>query len=99
MAKRSELREENFADPQGRPASVRDLITSARRQPPLERVATEWAGIAETTRLFGLSRPRLFKLIALGQVDSVHIKDPGKKKGIRLVYLPSVRAYIRSFTK
>jgi hypothetical protein len=59
----------------------------------------EWGGVGDVTRLFGLSRPRIFKLIALEQIESIHLKEPGKKKGIRLIRLESIRNYIRGFAK
>jgi hypothetical protein len=69
------------------------LQTVARSQP----LDAEWIGVKDTDRIFGLSRPRVFKLIALGQLDSVHLRDVGKSKGIRLISVSSIRAYIESF--
>jgi hypothetical protein len=69
------------------------LQTVARAQP----LEAEWIRINDVNRLFGLSRPRVFKAIALGQLDSVHLRDTGKQKGIRLVSVASIRAYIESF--
>ncbi len=57
----------------------------------------EWLRVNDTVRAFGLSRPFLFQLMATDQIESVHIKRPGAKKGIRLINVESVRAYIRSF--
>ena len=57
----------------------------------------EWLRVNATARAFGLSRPALFKLIALEKVRSVHIKQPGATKGIRLISAASIRAYIGSF--
>ena len=57
---------------------------------------TEWLRINATVQAFGLSRP-LFKLIALDKIRSVHIKQPGASKGIRLINAQSMRDYIGSF--
>lgn len=97
MPKRTDLLEESYDDPQGRTITARQVIATARRMPLPKDVLPEWAGVGDVTRLFGLSRPRIFRLIALDQIESVHVKDPGKKKGIRLIRLESVRAYIRGF--
>jgi hypothetical protein len=59
--------------------------------------ATEWLRINATVQACGLSRPALFKLIALDQIRSVHIKQPGASKGIRLINAQSMRDYIASF--
>jgi hypothetical protein len=69
------------------------LQTVARAQP----LDAEWLKVNDINRVFGLSRPRIFKAIALGQLDSVHLRETGKTKGIRLVSVASIRAYIESF--
>jgi hypothetical protein len=69
------------------------LQTVARSQP----LDAEWVKVNDVSRIFGISRPRIFRAIALGQLDSVHLRDTGKTKGIRLVSVASVRAYIESF--
>ena len=42
----------------------------------------------------GLSRSHLFALVADGKVRSVSLKKPGNQRGARLIWLPSVFAYI-----
>jgi hypothetical protein len=70
------------------------VLQTVARAHPLD---AEWVKINDASRLFGLSRPRIFKLIALGQLDSVHLRDTGKLKGVRLISVASIRAYIESF--
>ena len=42
----------------------------------------------------GLSRAKYYELINAGKIKSASLKDPGKLTGCRLVWLPSVMAYI-----
>lgn len=44
----------------------------------------------------GLSRPMIYGLIKAGLVKSASIKQPGKLTGCRLVWLPSLMAYVES---
>jgi hypothetical protein len=64
---------------------------------PAAEFRTEWYRINACIQAFGLSRPALFKLIALNKIKSVHIRQPGAKKGIRLIEAASMREYIASF--
>ena len=61
--------------------------------------AQEWARIPRVGQtLEGLFRTQLFALIRDGKVKSAAIKQPGQiRPGMRLVHLPSLRAYIASF--
>ena len=45
----------------------------------------------------GLSRTRLFALIAEGKVKSKYITKPGNKRGFRLIETASLLDYINSF--
>jgi hypothetical protein len=45
-------------------------------------------------RLWGLSRTTLLELSNAGLIRTVVIKKPGAIKGIRLIYMPSLRAYL-----
>jgi len=47
-------------------------------------------------RLQGLSRTTLLELSDAGLIHSVAIRKPGAVKGIRLIYLPSLFAYLES---
>jgi hypothetical protein len=65
--------------------------------PKLSGPSVEWYRINTCIAAFGLSRPALFRLIALDKIRSVHIKQPGSQKGIRLINAESMRRYIASF--
>jgi hypothetical protein len=49
-------------------------------------------------RLCGLSRTTLLELSEAGLIRTVAIRKPHAVKGIRLVYLPSVYAYLDSLS-
>jgi len=48
--------------------------------------------------MYGLSRTRLFALIAEDKIKSKYVIQPGKKRGIRLILEESLRNYIESFS-
>jgi hypothetical protein len=56
----------------------------------------EFGRIADVTRLFGLRRGTLYTLINRGAVKSVLLRIAGKRSGVRLVHLDSVRQYIHA---
>lgn len=43
---------------------------------------------------FGLSRPYVYQLMKAGQIKTALLKHPGRCRGIRLVWRPSVLEYI-----
>ena len=49
-------------------------------------------------RLRGLSRTTLLKLDQRGEIKIVAIRKPGAAKAIRLVYVPSLDAYLHKLT-
>jgi hypothetical protein len=64
--------------------------------PPTE----EWARMPKPKqRLCGLSRTTLFELWSLGCIKMAVIRKPGAVKGIRLIYLPSLYAYLDDLAK
>ncbi|MGA8478457.1 MAG: hypothetical protein WB696_10910 [Chthoniobacterales bacterium] len=62
-------------------------------------VQPEWLRVNDAVVVFGLSRPHLFRAIVQDRVKSVHIKNPGAKKGIRLIEIQSLRNYINTFSE
>jgi hypothetical protein len=49
-------------------------------------------------RLMGLSRTTLLELSNAGLIRTVAVRKPGKLKGIRLVFMPSLYSYLDSLT-
>jgi len=62
-------------------------------------IQPEWLRVNDAVMAFGLSRPHLFRAIVQNLVKSVHIKNPGAKKGIRLIETQSLRDYINTFSE
>ena len=56
----------------------------------------EFARIDDIHQMFGLKRGSLYNLIRDGKVKSVLTKVTGRKSGIRLIEVASVRQYILS---
>ncbi len=48
----------------------------------------------DVERIFGVKRGVLYRKIADGTVTSISLREPGKKFGVRLIFLPSVRAWL-----
>jgi len=73
-------------------ASINTINESAARVAP----NAEWARIPKTGQsLEGLFRSQIFALIKTGAIKSAAIKQPGAgRTGMRLVHLPSLRAWI-----
>jgi hypothetical protein len=44
--------------------------------------------------IYGLSRSTLFEMARTGKIRSAHHKKPGRIKGIRLLWLPSLVEYL-----
>ncbi len=44
----------------------------------------------------GLTRPHFYQLIKENRIKSASLRKPGNLTGVRLVWLPSVMAYIES---
>lgn len=42
----------------------------------------------------GLTRPHLYQLIRSGKIKTACLRQPGKLTGVRLIWLPSVLAFI-----
>ncbi len=62
-----------------------------------ESIANEWVRLPKAGpnhRFWGLSRTTLTELCLSSQVRSTLIKKRGALRGIRLVYLPSLREYL-----
>lgn len=50
----------------------------------------------DVRRLFGIKRGILYRLINEGKIRSITLREPGRRFGCRLIYLPSVRTYLNS---
>ncbi len=50
----------------------------------------------DVERLFGVKRGLLYRKIKDGTIKSISLREPGKKFGCRLIYLPSVRTWLHT---
>jgi hypothetical protein len=62
-----------------------------------QRMEPKWLRIPVASRISGLSRTHLFNAIARDEIRSVHVKQPGNEKGIRLISFESLMQYVESF--
>jgi hypothetical protein len=60
---------------------------------PLQR---EYAKVRTASEITDLSRTELFYLMKMGKIAFVHYRRPGAEKGIRLIELNSLRAFLES---
>jgi hypothetical protein len=57
-----------------------------------------WARMPKAgEKIQGLSRAHLYQLLTANKIRSKAIRQPGRIKGIRLVWVPSVVEYINNF--
>ena len=59
----------------------------------------QWDRLPTKGYYFGLSRPFVYGLMREGKIKTALIKHPGKCRGMRLVWRPSVLAYIEKFVQ
>jgi hypothetical protein len=56
----------------------------------------EFGRFSDLNNGFGIKRGIAYRAIKDGKIKSITLREPGKKFGCRLIYLPSVRAWLRS---
>lgn len=61
-----------------------------------EKTQPQWIGVPAVGHcpITGLSRPHIYNLISLGLIRSACLRQPGAVRGRRLIYLPSLLAYL-----
>lgn len=62
-------------------------------------VEPEWGRVSYISKRFQIGRTHVFRNIRLGNWKTVLLRDKGKKSGIRLVYIPSVREHLSRLAK
>jgi len=72
------------------------LITRPPQPGDTKTLTPEFARVDAIQQMFGLKRGTLYNLIRDGKVNSVLKKVTGRKSGIRLIEVASVRQYILS---
>ena len=54
----------------------------------------EFGRARDVERHFAIKRGFLYKLLKEGRVRSISLREPGRKFGVRLFYLPGIRAML-----
>jgi hypothetical protein len=64
-------------------------------QIPQHMQGEEWARMPKPKeRFFGMSRTTILELSQAGLIKTVSIRKPGANKGIRLIFVPSLREFL-----
>jgi hypothetical protein len=64
-------------------------------QIPQHMQGEDWARMPKPKeRFFGMSRTTLLELSQAGLIKTVSIRKPGANKGIRLIFVPSLREFL-----
>jgi hypothetical protein len=79
--------------PQTRLSPAKSPSFVLEETPPLTR---EWCRIPVAVQLFGIPRSRLFELIRDRSIRSASLTHPGKRRGLRLLHIPSILSYIEA---
>ena len=59
----------------------------------------EFCRLGDLRKLFGLNRSYAYVLMNEGKIQTVSLRRPGHKFGVRLVHVASVRAYLNGLLK
>jgi hypothetical protein len=64
-------------------------------QIPQHMQGEDWARMPKPKeRFFGMSRTTILELSQAGLIKTVSIRKPGENKGIRLIFVPSLREFL-----
>jgi hypothetical protein len=66
----------------------------ADTSPANGRLRPEWLRLPDATRIFGLSRSKLYELISERRIKSFCLRERGKIKGVRLLSYDSLSAFL-----
>jgi helix-turn-helix protein len=63
--------------------------------PPIQtKQRPEWLRVDDTVKLFGISRSKIYELIADRRIKSFCLRERGKIKGIRLISYDALREFL-----
>lgn len=60
---------------------------------------SEFCRMADMRRLFGITRSTAYQLANDGLIRTVSLRKRGNARGVRLVLVPSVRAYLQTLLR
>ncbi len=68
--------------------------------PPIQtHLRPEWLRVDAAVKLFGISRSKIYELIAARRIKSFCLRERNKIKGIRLISYDSIRAFLENEAK
>ncbi len=73
-----------------------NAIQGGIRRGNFTQLSPEFGRVTDIQRMFGVKKGILYRWIGEGRIKSSCIRDRGNLKGIRLISVDSVRAYIES---
>lgn len=59
----------------------------------------EWLRIPSAVKIFGISRTKLYELIADRRIKSVSLRERGQVRGVRLLSYDSLAAYLEQLAE
>jgi hypothetical protein len=59
----------------------------------------KWLKVPDACRYGCMSRAKLYQLMSEGQIKSVCVRSKGNIRGMRLISVESIDAFLESFTK
>lgn len=84
-------------NPFGLPRKKVQLYTINPVEPAdTSQLEPEFCRMGDLRKLFGITRSMAYLLIDEGKIKSVSLRRHGNAKGVRLVYVASVREYLHS---
>ena len=78
--------------------ALRSSLTGLQTPRIVTRTQPVYIRVTDASLMYGLSRTRLFALMAQDKIKSKYVIQPGKKRGIRLILDQSLRDYLESFS-
>jgi hypothetical protein len=82
---------------------MKEIMTEVTTKPVSPGQTTgaepEFGRIGDVERLYGLKRGSTYNLLAAGKIRGCLLRIKGKKSGVRLIHLRSVREFIDSQMK
>lgn len=58
-----------------------------------------WIRVPQAVQLTGLSRSKIYELLAAGLIRNASLKSPGQRHGTRLIERESLLAFIESYVE
>ena len=77
-------------------AAALGLTTVAAQAGDTSKTPVEFCRINEAQRIWGLKRGLVYRKINDGTIRSITLREPGKKFGVRLLWVASIRSWLMS---